>query len=496
MKKLIVLLAIGFVCTFRLAAQTDIDALRYSQILPGGTARSISMGSSFGALGGDFSCLSMNPAGISIYRRSEISFTPSILYIKANSDYLGSTYNDSKYNFNISNIGWVAHSQIQNASPDGWQSWDFGLGYNRLNNFNSNLAFEGVNRKNSLLDLFTQKANANGGVLPSDLGSGNSYPFDASLAYNNFLINPDSANHYTHVLPNAGETQRMTIHSTGSLGEMVFTLGANYANKFYFGATLGVDYLNYNETSNYNESISNDTINKFKSFNLNRTLNTSGTGINLKLGMLYRLNDYVRFGLAVHTPTFFTMHDDYTAYMNSTFESTSYAYPDPQSPITGKFDYNFTNPLRFIASVAGIIGTYGAINFDYEFVDYSAAKLDASTYDFFTANYAIQHKYTQASNFRVGTEWKFKGISFRGGYSYYGTPFSSGNAAPGGADMSITNYTAGIGVKDKGVSLDFGYVYSMSKNYYVPYTLDGQTVEGATNKINTNTFVMTIGYRF
>ena len=38
-------------------AQNEIDALRYSQTMQGSTARSLSMGGSFGALGGDISCL-------------------------------------------------------------------------------------------------------------------------------------------------------------------------------------------------------------------------------------------------------------------------------------------------------------------------------------------------------------------------------------------------------------------------------------------------------
>src|ERR1035437_2627599 len=101
MRKLIFVLTIGVLCAFQSKAQTDVDALRYSQIFPGGTARSISMGGAFGALGGDFSCLSMNPAGIGLYLRNEFTFTPSIMDMRSSSTYLGQTMDASKYNFNI-----------------------------------------------------------------------------------------------------------------------------------------------------------------------------------------------------------------------------------------------------------------------------------------------------------------------------------------------------------------------------------------------------------
>jgi len=489
MRKLILVLTIGMLCSFQSKAQTDVDALRYSQIFPGGTARAMAMGDAFGALGGDFSCLSMNPAGIGLYRRNEFTFTPSILDMRTSSSYLGQGVDDSKYNFNISNVGYVSNHPVMGANPDGWQNWDFGIGYNRTNNFNSNITFTGINNNNSLLDYFVQQAS---GTTPGNLQ--NSFPFDAGLAYNAFLINPngnDSAN-YSSVLPNHGEKQTMIINTTGSMGEMVISLGGNYGNKLYFGATVGIDFLNYNENSLYSETNQHDTVPGFKDYSLNRTLNTTGTGINLKMGMIYRANDFIRFGLAVHTPTFYTMHDDYSATITSHFDTMTYAPPTS----SGSFDYNLTTPLRLIGSLAFIVGQHGVISGDYEFVDYSSGMLADNTNDFANVNQTIQQKYTAASNIRLGTEWRFGGISLRAGYSLYGSPFAGTSTPPNGANLSTTNYSFGIGVKDRGLSLDFGYIYSMSKQYYQPYSLTGQTVDGSTNSLQNNIFVMTIGYRF
>ncbi|HSH66758.1 MAG TPA: hypothetical protein VLB84_13425, partial [Bacteroidia bacterium] len=59
----------GLLCTLHSYSQNDIDAMRYSQLTFGGTARFNSMAGSMGALGGDISTLSFNPAGIGIFRK-------------------------------------------------------------------------------------------------------------------------------------------------------------------------------------------------------------------------------------------------------------------------------------------------------------------------------------------------------------------------------------------------------------------------------------------
>ncbi|MBK7668088.1 MAG: hypothetical protein IPJ32_12590 [Sphingobacteriaceae bacterium] len=71
-----------------------MDALRYSQTGVGGTARFISMGGAFGALGGNTSCLSYNPAGIGIYRKGELNITPGVNFSSVKSSYNGSETKD------------------------------------------------------------------------------------------------------------------------------------------------------------------------------------------------------------------------------------------------------------------------------------------------------------------------------------------------------------------------------------------------------------------
>ena len=60
-------------------AQTSSDILRYSFLNPQGTARAMGIGGAIGGLGGDFTSLSINPAGIGGYWKSEFMITPTFM---------------------------------------------------------------------------------------------------------------------------------------------------------------------------------------------------------------------------------------------------------------------------------------------------------------------------------------------------------------------------------------------------------------------------------
>ena len=72
MKKIIYILFTSFLLSPSLFAQSEVDALRFSREDIHGTARAMSMGGAFGALGGDQTAISINPAGIAVYRSSEV----------------------------------------------------------------------------------------------------------------------------------------------------------------------------------------------------------------------------------------------------------------------------------------------------------------------------------------------------------------------------------------------------------------------------------------
>jgi len=468
------------------SAQTAIDALRYSQTSLAGSARYVSMGGAFGALGADMSALSSNPAGIAVFRKSEISFSPAYYAANTTSRYLGTETDDTRYNFNFGHAGMVfTYRASKNETSEGWKNWNFGIVYNRLDNYQTETYYQGFNTQNSLLDYYVQNA---GNTDPDQLDQ-----FYEYQAYQTYLINPDTlTGYYTSVIPNANEMQRRVATTRGSRGETVISFGGNYSNKIFLGANIGFASLHYESESYYEETDTRDTIFDFRSFDMTEWVSTHGYGLNFKFGMIYRPDDMVRIGLAVHTPTWYGMHDEYSNTTRSNFDNgDNYGYSSP----LGVYDYDLSTPFRFVGSLAFVIGKSGLISGDYEFVDYSDAELDSPYDPFFSQNSSIHNNYGSSQNIRVGTEWNYQNMSFRGGYAHYGSPFRK-EVRPANGDQSRQSYSGGLGFREGAYFLDLGYVYTQTKNLYVPYSVDNGNSPVAENKMHSHLITMTLGVKF
>ncbi len=467
-------------------AQTDVDALRYSGSSITGTARFTAMSGAFGALGGDITGLSYNPAGIGIFRSSEFTFTPSIYSSTTTSNFLGGEFEERKYNFNIGNIGLIYTNTIsKNVDKPGWKSWNFGIGYNRLDNFHNRSFYEGINSGNSLLDHFAEQAN---GTNPDNLD-----PFFELQAYNTYLINPDLGNHYLGVIPSGGEIQRRSFESRGAIGETVFTFGGNYSNKFYLGGTLGLKSLRYIESTTYEELDPDTQISYFNRFKQQMDLTTRGTGVDLKFGIIFKPNDIFRMGVAIHTPTWYELHDEYNNKLISTLDTGSVtSFTDEAN---GTFDYNLTTPFKAIGSLAIIFGKMGLVSADYEFSDYGESRFNESGTSFADVNNYIRKKYTGVHTFRVGTEWIYQNLSFRGGASMTSSPLVD-RYRTGSSDFSRKGISGGIGYRENGLFFDLGYAYTLSDEYFQPYTLNNEAVPGVKSRVIDHNFTVTIGVKF
>ncbi|OFX17578.1 MAG: hypothetical protein A2033_04555 [Bacteroidetes bacterium GWA2_31_9] len=494
MKKILFIIASLLISNY-LIAQNEVDALRYSQNFYGGTARSVSMGSAFGALGGDFSCLSTNPAGIGVYRKTELTFTPSLFYASNKSTYLGSGFSDYKYNFNLNNFGFVA--AFNSGEDKGWVNLNIGFGYNRLNNFNNNVLIIGANDKNSMTDYFALRANGQTSTTLED--PENSSYFNEGLAWMSYLIDPDTIinNKYHSALKNYGEVQRKSIKSDGSMGEYLFSMGANYSHKFYLGGTIGIQSVRYEENSVYKELDDYNVIDSFASFTFNQHLKTSGAGFNFKIGTIFRPVDWVRLGFALHTPTLLALEDEYQNSIESDlYANTADGYVDTvitlSSP-TGKYQYELATPLRAMGSIGFVIKKIALISVDYEFVDYSTARLRADDYDFYDENNNIQMNYTAASNIRAGAEYRFENYAFRGGYSIYGNPFNTSNMDN---NTKRTSYSLGFGIREENFFFDLAFVHSISKEKYYLYNPNMVKNDPATISTTNNQVLATFGFKF
>ncbi len=477
MKKYIL---IAFVLVFGTGAwaQNEQDALRYSQTFYGGSARTVSMGGAFGALGGDFGALSINPAGIALYRQGEFSFTTNFNSMNTEASYLGSKMSDSWYKMGFSHFGVVVPIKSRRDAESGTNSLNFGFGYNKLKDFNNTVAIKAVNNSNSLVDEFVYTANKY-----DDWDS-----FTDGLAWETFLIDYDSLTgvYYSDFdVSGYGQTQKRTITTKGGIGEYLFSLGANLGNKVYVGGSVGVQRAEYEETWIHTETDPTDIIDYFEQFSFRNVLYTTGTGLNVKFGFIARPIDWLRVGGAIHTPTFFKLKDDFTSSMSTDLadgEST-HVYD-----ANGEYNYELTTPFRAIGSLAFILKQFAIISVDYEYVDYASARLRGSDYDFFDENQAVSNRYRAANNIRLGGEFHLGPMFFRGGYALYGTPYVSGEPN----DIQVYQaLSGGFGYRTAAFFMDLGLVRSGFDQKYFLYN------ENAADLTNSKTrFMATLGFRF
>ena len=476
MKKLILIIIFVFGTGSFIYSQNASDVLRYSQTNYIGTARALSMGGSFGSLGADFSSLSTNPAGIGVFTNNEFTISPSFYLGIDKSNYNGTATDDRNYRLNLGNMGliFVAKPKKDNSI----KSFQFGVGFNRLNNFSYNSYISGYNSVNSMTNQF--KLNAMG-TRPDDLNA-----FSDQLAYNTYLIDTvGTETNYFASVPRGGTLQTKSIEIGGSSNEIVLALGCNVNDKFYIGATFGFPYVRYIETSEYEETDEADTINDFKHMNFYNYLETHGTGFNFKLGLIYRPADWVRIGAAVHTPTFFSMSDKWNSEMTSEFDNGDKF--NSKSP-EGRYDYRINTPLKANASVSFIIGKYALITGEYEFVDYSSARLRSDLESFKDQNLEIRKVFGIQHNVRAGFEVKINDFALRGGYAFSSSPYT--NNYNDGKHHSING---GVGVKFDRYFLDAAYSYTFKKENTLMYATSPYVVE---NKFIANTALITFGVKF
>ena len=125
------------------------EALKYAQTDINGTARYMSMAGAFGALGGDASAIKDNPAGLGIYRKSEISGSLNVLMGNTISNWKydnSGTLKDSYgygdlYKFGANNFSVIFASPTwrNESGTQGLLSSNISFSYNRLKNFDRNL---------------------------------------------------------------------------------------------------------------------------------------------------------------------------------------------------------------------------------------------------------------------------------------------------------------------------------------------------------------------
>lgn len=472
-----------------LEAQNLDDALRYSQVFYGGSARFNSMGGAFSALGGDISVLNQNPAGLGVFRSSELTITPQMFDIKSTADYSGRT-NYNLNNFNLGQIGFVANV---GSNSSGLISFNVAYSFNRTNTYTQTIKIQGVNNSSSMADYWANLGN----------GSTSNNLTDAQkLAWQTYIIDslPGSFDRYGTVYSNYGDNlpsvygQTITrlITNEGSIGEHSFSLGGNYDNKLFFGATLGISKLNYTSHYEHLESTNVNLPSLFKDFSYTDHYEDKGTGYTIKFGVIYKPVDAIRIGLAFHSPTWYKIDEYYYNDMVSHFTDGA-KYEASNTPL--RFNYALATPTRLLAGVAVQIQKIAMLSADYEFVDYSNARFSQTGdgYDYSLKNSEIKNSLQSASNIRLGGEVRLSKLYLRAGYGLYGKPFRSGED---NASLNYNTMSFGAGFREQNVSIDFAFSNLKYTQKYFLFPVSSGNSSLSDLNTSKNIFTITLGYKF
>jgi len=482
MKKTSFLIGI-LLCSFSAFTQNSVDVLRYSQTFNGGSARFMSMGGAFGALGADFSVLSTNPAGIGVFKKSIFTASPSVFVSNTKTTTGDWAVNGHQSNFNMNNYGFVIVQRMNDGKP-GWKGVQFGMGVNRLNNFNKEFNVEFHNNKNSLITDYHSQAYGN---YPNQLD-----PFTTDLAWKTYLFKDtvrvnNGVLAYTSALNNGGTKQTENVLRWGSVNEMVFSVGGSYNDKIYIGGTVGFPFARFFEKVQHKEYDDADTIKEFDSFTMNRYLETHGNGVNFKIGVIVRPISLLRLGFSFESPTWYNMHDYYYNDMVQVYDDGTKS--DLAKSPNGDFDYDIVTPMKLNGSAALIFGRFMIVSAEVQYLDYSSGYLDSRVYTFSEENADVKKKYRDAVNVRAGVELRMRPMAFRVGAAYFGNPYQEG------VNENIRyQVSGGLGYRDRDFYFDLAYIYSVDTEDY--YMYDPVFVEASSVRNDIHKVVMTIGMKF
>ena len=494
-----------------------------------GTARYVGMGGAMGALGADLGVMGWNPAGIGLYRKSDVGLTFGGQWNNARI----STENRGTGTFD--QMGFVYSVRLANETCP---FFNVGFNYQKKANYNynfyaDNARLNGLSQMDQVAELASNRFDTNYNL--AGMAVDNSYltPIYGDEA------NPDKATAYYNKF--GGESSLYTRHSAGSLQGYDVNFSANLKDRAYVGLNLGfdnVDYRSWSEYTEFNSYNNADGENVKGDYALYNDQKITGYGINVKLGFIVRPfeENSFRIGFAVETPTWYRMK-------NSTlYDLTDLIDKKRTDQKESYLEYTMRTPWKVRASMGSTVGNSFAWDVDYEFANYGSMHMGYPKYDEWDdyhtsfANTTDKAMNEHSKNtlkgvhtVRAGLEYRpVKAFAMRLGYNYitsaykdnvrfdqYGINSAAMDYATGTSYMrwGDTNIlTVGLGYRIKGFYVDLAYkVRNQSADFYAFDTgfaqgdtdftqahpdLRGVTIDPVDVNMTRQSITCTLGYKF
>lgn len=485
-------------------AQSENDALRFSETNVAGTARAQGMAGAITAFGADFSALTLNPAGLGYFRRGQFVASPSLQLANNRTTYIGQSGSDNLTNFGFANLGAVFASPIYRSKEagiiktKGIKSFAIAVGFVQQNNYHRQITANAFNPFNTIGDALAGRANGTsirfnplpGGIYLNDVYS--------NAAFRSYIIDtlPGTSAFYRPIAPDARVQQAYSRTERGRTNQWAVGAGFNVGERFFFGGTFSLmDYyyryqIAYTETdvTGYYRTVPSGA--GFQNLTFNDDVEISGFGVNARLGIMAQPLDFLRVGGSIQTATITLGNSmrsrvtpemymfQWNGFQNPGQRNNRYAPPD--------FQFGMITPLKFNIGAAYLLpNRLGIVSVDADFIDMRAARLDDSGGGFRSANQRIRTNFQWGWGLRAGTEIKFKDFFFRGGFAVYGNPLSSlgqqygdlrtYNETSGNFSVNLLNslrqvYTGGLGYRGRKFFIDAAVVVTSSQDKFNVYT--------------------------
>ena len=451
MKKIITV-AFFFAATITFYSQSlgyqDLGVL-FSQNNDNGSARFTAMSGAFGALGGDVSSMSINPAGIAVLKNSVFTGTINSRNTDITSNYYGNSLTTQDSFFNLSHAGAVL--VFDTAYNSEWSKFAIGFNYRITKDFT---------------DSFISQGN-------SGVATFRDFPLD---------------NNTPTIDYNVADEQRFSNNYNGQISELNIAFSSVHQKKLYVGLGLNFYDLSFSQQTLLTEFNSDINGNELD-VDLYQENITIGTGFSANAGFIYKAHPNFRFGMAYQTPTWYTeILQDTNFNQDNDIDIGETSFYQGNQDYTEYNDWQYINyslktPSKLTASAAFIFGKNGLISFDYINKKYQNMKLSNGIFN--GENQFFQNQLRNTHSYNVGTEWRLNRFSVRGGYKFEQSPDKLALDSD-----NLKGYSLGAGYNFGSFKLDFSY---SNNNKTSPYNFyPGFNVDPANLEIDNRTVTASI----
>lgn len=450
-----------------------------------GTARYSGMAGAMGALGGNSSSVKDNPAGIATSTKSDIGLTFNV-----HSD------SEGKCSFNMNDASGLFNF---NHNSSGYVSSAFSISYNRTRNFG--------HRYFRLGEINYSDFNNAGELIAKSKG----YLSDEGI-------------------------------QKGGAGDVNFAYAGNINNMVYFGLSLGINAIHYNQRSIY-QMTSPDNINLYNDEVIDDATFTArhwyypddfyrevdGFGVNFKAGVIVQPTDFMRIGASIQTPSKVNCSEYWESYTENVDADGFRILDENGNPTQGvvdsEYEYELHLPFKFNAGIGFMINDRVNFDIDYSMKNFAKTWVEMNGVENRLLEEDIENLGNTQHTLKAGVEVNIiEGLDVRAGYAMTSAPMKNADemkayaqrvgglyldadAATGfvpnyGVTMTgRSNYfTGGIGYTGKIGYVDFAYVRRLTNEQYfeaIPGAPeDFMPLNVEDTKRGSNDFMLTLGLRF